>query len=118
VTASERVLLMVRTGYGAALLLGPGPAIRLATGRIPSQRARRVARLLGARHLVQAALTYVAPQPGVFAAGGQVDAVHAASMLLLAAADQAGRRAALTDAVTEAAFAAAGFAAAGFRIGA
>jgi hypothetical protein len=105
----ERALLMIRAGYGMALLLGPGPAIRLATGRVPSRRARRVARVLGARHLVQAALTWIAPRPGVFAAGGQVDAVHAASMLLVAAADQAGRRAALTDAVAEAAFATAGF---------
>jgi hypothetical protein len=47
----------------------------------------------------------------VFAAGGQVDAVHAASMLLPAAVDGSGRRAALTDALTEAAFAAAGFSA-------
>jgi hypothetical protein len=47
----------------------------------------------------------------VFAAGGQVDAVHAASLLLLAAAADSGRRAALMDALTEAAFAAAGFSA-------
>jgi hypothetical protein len=41
----------------------------------------------------------------VLAIGGQVDAVHAASLLLLAAVSRAGRRAALTDALTEAAFA-------------
>jgi hypothetical protein len=43
----------------------------------------------------------------VLAIGGQVDAVHAASMLLLALVSRAGRRAALTDALTEAALAAA-----------
>jgi cation diffusion facilitator family transporter len=89
----------------------PGPAIRLATRRPPSPRTCRVARVLGTRHLIQAALTAVAPQPAVFAMGRQVDAAHAASMLLLAAVSQAGRRAALADALTEAALAAAGWAA-------
>jgi hypothetical protein len=51
----------------------------------------------------------VVPEPAVLAIGGQVDAVHSASMLLLAAVSRAGRRAALTDALTEAAFAAAGY---------
>jgi cyanophycinase-like exopeptidase len=66
--------------------------------------------VLGTRHLIQAALTAVAPQPAVFAIGGQVDAVHSASMLL-AAVRPAERRAALTDAFTEAALAAAGLSA-------
>jgi hypothetical protein len=100
-----------------ALLLAPGPAIRVATGRLPSQRACRVARLLGARHLAQAALTAVAPLPGVFAAGAGVDALHAASMLMLAVAGRAARRTALKDVVAEAAFAAAGVAAAAPRDG-
>ena len=106
-------LQVVRATYGAALVLVPCPAIRLATGRVPSRRACRVARVLGVRHLIQAALTAAAPEPAVLATGGQVDAVHAASMLLLAAVSRAGRRAALTDALTEAAFAAAGFSASG-----
>jgi len=71
-----------------------------------------VAWLLGARHLAQATLTALAPRPGVFAAGAGVDALHAASMLLLAGADRTARRAALTDAAVEAAFAATGLAAA------
>ena len=106
-------LQMVRATYGVALVLVPGSAIRLVTGRVPSRRACRVARVLGTRHLLQAALTAAAPEPTVLAVGGQVDAVHAASMLLLAAVSRAGRRAALTDALTEAAFAAAGFLASG-----
>ncbi len=71
-----------------------------------------MAHLLGARHLVQAALTALAPLPAVFGAGAEVDALHAVSMLMLAAVDRAARRAALTDTVAEAAFAAAGLAAA------
>lgn len=107
--AAGRALQLIRAGYGATLLLVPGPAIRLATGHVPSSRTRRTARLLGARHLVQSALTAVVPLPVTFSIGGQVDAAHAASMLLLAAVSRPDRRAALTDALTETAFAAAGF---------
>jgi hypothetical protein len=101
----------IRAGYGMVLVLVPRPAIRLATGRTPSRRACQVARVLGIRHLLQAALTAVMPGPGLLAIGGQIDAVHATSMMLLAAVSRAERRAALTDALTEAAFAAAGFSA-------
>ena len=90
----------------------PGLTIRLATGRPVSRRACRVARLLGARHLAQATLTAFVPLPGVFAAGAAVDALHAASMLMLAGVQRAARRTAVTDAVAEAALAAAGLAAA------
>jgi len=117
VTATARGFQKLRATYGAALVLVPGPVIWLATGQRPSRRACRVAQVLGIRHLIQAALTAAAPEPAVLAIGGQVDAVHAASMLLLAAVSRAGRRAALTDALTEAAFAAAGFSASGCRPG-
>jgi hypothetical protein len=122
VTTSARrsatvALQLVRAGYGIALVLAPGPAIRLATGHLPSRRACRVAQVLGVRHLVQATLTTIAPTPLVLAVGGQVDAVHTASMLMLAAVSRAGRRAALTDALTEAAFAVAGFSASGTDLG-
>jgi hypothetical protein len=113
VTAKARGLQKVRAAYGAALVLVPGPVIWLATGQLPSRRACRVAQVLGIRHLVQAALTAAAPEPAVLAIGGQADAVHAASMLLLALVSRSGRRAALTDALTEAVLAAAGFSASG-----
>jgi hypothetical protein len=112
-TATARGFQKLRAAYGAALVLVPGPVIWLATGQRPSRRTCRVAQVLGIRHLIQAALTAAAPEPTVLAIGGQVDAVHAASMLLLASVSRAGRRAALTDALTEAAFAAAGFSASG-----
>ena len=105
---TARGLQKARAAYGAALVFVPGPVIWLATGRRPSRRTCRVAQVLGFRHLIQAALTTAAPEPGVLALGGQVDAVHAASMLLLAAVSRGGRRAALTDALTEAALAVAG----------
>jgi hypothetical protein len=107
--AAGRDLQRIRVGYGAALVFMPGTTIFLATGRLPSRRTRRVAQLLGARHLAQAALTAAKPRPEVLAVGALVDAVHATSMLLLAAVSGAGRSAALTDALAESAFAAAGF---------
>ncbi len=107
--AAIRALQLIRAGYGATLLLVPGPAIRLATGNAPSPRACWTARLLGARHLVQSVLTAMVPLPVTFAIGGQVDTAHTASMLLLAAVSRPDRRVALTDAVAEAAFAVAGF---------
>lgn len=109
--ASARALQMARAGYGMMLVLAPGPVIGLATGQVPTRRTCRVARVLGIRHLMQAALTAVAPRPEVFAIGAEVDAVHSASMLL-AAIWPAGRRAALTDALAEAALAVAGVSAA------
>jgi hypothetical protein len=105
VTRAQRAVQLLRTGYGAALLFAPGPTIQLATGRRPDRRTGQVARLLGARHLAQAAATAALPYPGVFALGATVDAVHAASMVLLGAVSRQARRTALTDALPEAAFA-------------
>jgi hypothetical protein len=110
-TAAGRALQLARVGYGTALVLAPGVAIFLATGRPPGRRARRVARLLGARHLVQAALTALAPLPEVFTMGALADALHAASMVVLATVDRSARKIALTDALAEAVFAAVGFSA-------
>jgi hypothetical protein len=107
--AASRALQLTRASYGVALVLAPGALVYLATGRFPSRRARRVAQLLGTRHLVQVAVTAFVPVPDVFTLGAEVDAVHAASMVLLAPAGGTARRAAVLDTLAEAAFAAAGF---------
>jgi hypothetical protein len=99
-----------RACYGAALLGAPGAALRLATGRLPGPRARAVARILGARHLAQAALTMWRPRPEVFAAGAGIDLCHAVSMLAVAAADPDLRHAGLADATAAALFTATGLA--------
>jgi hypothetical protein len=57
-----------RACYGAALLCAPGLALGLATG----QRARAVARILGALHLAQAVRTLWRPRPAVFLAGAGI----------------------------------------------
>ncbi len=110
------LLQVVRASYGGALLIVPGPLIRAATGRPAGPRARAVARVLGARHLLQAALTTAAasssPSLGI---GAAVDLAHAASMAALAVADRQVRRLTLSDALIESTFAAAGVSAARAR---
>ena len=97
-----------RACYGVMLLCAPGVALGLSTGQAPSQRARVVARILGARHLAQAVLTLWRPRPTVLLAGAGVDACHAASMIALAVADPRMRRAGIADAAIAAAFTATG----------
>ncbi len=103
---------LVRAGYGVGLVAVPGALIGLA-GERPGRRACVVARVLGVRHLVQAAITVAAERtdPGsavVLGGGAAVDLLHAASMLALGAVDPHVRRVALADAVVETGFAAAG----------
>ncbi len=107
------VLQVARASYGVALVIAPGLLTCLVSGHPAGRRERRVAQLLGTRHLVQAAVTAVVPVSSVFGLGAVVDAAHAGSMLLLAAADPVARNAALTDALAEVALAAAGWSASG-----
>jgi hypothetical protein len=96
---------LARAGYGAALLCAPGPMIGVVTGQPPSRRARQVARILGIRHLTQAAVTARNPGPEVVALGVIVDLLHAASMFAFAAAVPDLRRAELADALAATALA-------------
>jgi hypothetical protein len=101
-----------RAGYGVALVAVPGLLIGL-TGDRPGRRECAVARVLGVRHLMQAAITVAAERAGlnspvVLGGGAAVDLLHAASMLALGAVDTGVRRTALTDAAVETGFAAAG----------
>jgi hypothetical protein len=98
-----------RAGYGMALIGVPGLLIGL-TGQKPGPRACAVARVLGARHLIQAGVTAASQlgDPGgsvVLAGGAGMDLVHATSMVVLGAADPHVRRAALSDVAVETALA-------------
>ena len=107
-TTAGRLRLLVplaRAGYGAALLCAPGPMIGVVTGQPPGRRARQIARVLGARHLAQAAITVLNPGPEVVALGVVVDLLHAASMFAFAAAVPDLRRAELADALAATALA-------------
>ena len=110
--AAPAVLAAVRACYGAALLLAPGSLLRLCTGYPADSRIQLTARVLGTRHVIQAALTAGAgtglPGAGRPGASAAVDLVHASSMAGLAAASPRLRRTALTDALLETALAAAG----------
>jgi len=109
VTRAAAALQAVRAGYGAALLLVPGRVIRVCTGSQAGSRTRTAARVLGARHLAQAAVTVGSgPSAESLGLGAAVDITHAASMAVLALADRRVRRVTLTDALIETAFAAAG----------
>jgi hypothetical protein len=78
------------------------------TGLVPSRRACAVGRLLGARHLLQAAICGAVPTRWLIRAGAAADLVHAASMLALAGEDTDLQPALVTDAGIATAFAAAG----------
>jgi hypothetical protein len=106
---TARRLQLIRTSYGVALVMAPGLVIYLATGRFPSRRVRRVAQLLGARHLAQAAVTAAIPVPEVLELGAAADTAHATSLVMLAPAAGTAWPAVLLDALAEAALAATGF---------
>lgn len=102
-----RVLGGVRGALGVAQLVSPGRVGWLYGVRL-DHRARVVARVLGARQVVQAVLTAAMPTRAVRHLGVGVDALHAASMLALAMADSRRRRMALLDALLASTLAVAG----------
>ena len=103
--ATPRAFSLTRAAYGAVLLCAPGLVISRCTGQPASTRARAAVRVLGSRHLVQAAVTARAPSALVLRAGAQVDLAHAASMLALGAVGRPLRRAQLADGLVAAIFA-------------
>jgi hypothetical protein len=105
---------LLRGAYGVALCAAPGTVVGLAGGPPATRRARTVARVLGVRQLLQAAVSEAALAPGtgsqdravLLGLGAAVDALHAASMLGLAVVDAPRRRAGLADGLIALAFAA------------
>lgn len=101
------LLCAARGAYGLAQLTRPSLVMR-AFGLAPDRSAQTVTRVLGARHLTQAAVSAPAPTASVLALGVEVDLVHALSMIGVAVFHRPQRRAALTSAAVAGAFAAAG----------
>ncbi len=99
------VLAVVRAGWGLALLIAPAAVTSTVHHAPPGTRTRVVARVLGARHLAQAAVTAVRPTREVLRGGAVVDVLHASSMVALAVVSGPYRRAGLTDAAGGSAFA-------------
>lgn len=103
-----RALEVVRAAWGLLQLAAPG----LVADRILpvplDHRAEVVARILGARQILQAGLLLRAPGPVALSVGAGVDGLHAASMLALAACNPRRRPPALLDATIAAGFAVSG----------
>lgn len=104
-TAATGALCGVRALYGAVQLTAPASALV----RRDSPAVHVLLRVLGARHLAQAAITAAWPTPAVLAAGAQVDLLHAASMLLAAKADSERRARLVRDAGVAVLFGVLGF---------
>jgi hypothetical protein len=104
VDAPSRSVTWLRAGVGAVLALFPGRVASAAEGRPATPRACLVTRVLGVRHLVQATLTFVAPQLLTPVRGALVDGAHTATAVLLAARSPRHRRAALMNAALAATF--------------
>ena len=88
----------IRASVGAVFLLLPGETLGRIAGRSDDD-VTALARVLGIRHLVQAAVTNT---PDRLQAGVAVDGVHLTTLALAGVKGGAWRRPALADAVVEA----------------
>ena len=82
-----RAAALVRAAYGASLLAAPGAVVRTVSGKPADGPSAIVARVLGARHIAQAATVGRSERRLLLAAGAATDGLHALSMVALAAFD-------------------------------
>ena len=102
------VLSPTRAAIGAARLVVPALSLPGINAARLGAGGRKVVRVLGARHVAQAALTGRGPTRAVLWLGAEVDAAHAASMVGVAVCSRRYRRAALGDAAVAGTLAVAG----------
>ncbi len=103
--------LVVRSGWGALLLLRPDTGLGVLEGSDDtSESARAVIRILGVRHLIEVGLE-LRHGPAWRRAGGVVDVIHSVTALGFSALDHRWRRAARADALVAGAFAVIGLSA-------
>jgi hypothetical protein len=79
---ATRLLAVLGAGWGLALLLRPEDVVDRLCPEFPRSR-RWVARVLGARLVVQHAALLAAPDPRLVGAASGIDLLHAASMVPL-----------------------------------
>jgi hypothetical protein len=96
--------------WGAALLLFATPLLGSVAGEPVARKVVNVARVLGARQLLQGVMTVRWPTRVALEAGAATDALHAVTMVVSAAAKVGPRRLTLASAATAGAFSAAGIA--------
>jgi len=104
---TSRQLSTARGAWGALLLLAPAVPLRALTGGSEPGGGPTLLRILGARHVLQAAVTLAMPTAWTLRLGAVADALHSVSALAFAAVDDRERRAPLLDAAVAAAWAAA-----------
>jgi hypothetical protein len=97
------IALAVRLAWGALLLVVPGVVLGLIAARPTAdasadRQPRRILRVLGARHLAQAAVEW-RRGPTTRNIGTGIDVLHASTDIAFACLDARWRRAALTDAL-------------------
>lgn len=93
-----RLLIGLNMTYGAGLLLASRTLLRAPRGTNSGTQARVFARLLGARHLSEALILRRRASPDVILACASIEAIHAASMILLARISPRWRKLALGNA--------------------
>lgn len=88
-----------RAAYGLVALVAPHRVAALELGRAPARGTTTVARVLGARHLVQGLAVLATGGPDAHRLGAGVDALHAASMVPWSALTRTDRRYYVTSGV-------------------
>lgn len=105
-------LAAVRGSYGLVVVAFPARVVRSYSARPPRPRAITVARVLGARHVVQAVASVGSPSADARLLGVEADLLHALSAVGLTLLDRRWRRGGVIEALLALLFAAAGVAAA------
>jgi|tagenome__1003787_1003787.scaffolds.fasta_scaffold20296325_1 hypothetical protein len=96
-TRPVRLSAAVRGAWGCVLLLAPAQALTLCARRPVDGPAVVVARVLGARQVLQSAVTAFAPTVAVTGLSAIVDALHGSTSAALAVVSPQWRRVALVD---------------------
>ena len=105
-SGSPRVLEVVRAAFGLSELLLPNIVAEHILGHRADPRERVFIRILGARHLIQAAVLFPVTGVAGHRLGALVDAIHATTMLVVAVKDPQRKVAATVNATAAAIFAA------------
>ena len=103
-----KVLEVVRVGYGVAMMISPNLLLDQETGSGADATARRVVRVLGARHALQGVVLLAANEKW-HRLGAVVDILHSASAVVFAATRPRWRRPAGASALVSLVFGAGEF---------
>jgi len=107
VSRSRATFIVVQALWGTTLLIAPGKMLQLLGGANEDRTPKRIMRVLGARHVLQATAEHVFGDRAL-RLGVWVDGLHAVSSYGFACVDARWRRAALADAAITTGFAATG----------